>query len=282
MCITSARAHLSNTIVYAGEALRDGILVHVLGYQNKAENLFGGPNAMILPIPARAPMGPENMIDTRAAPRILKDMEAAIHLDSLTLSRGFGDERRTRSKSVQVFDQGSYTVVLADRPTDVMAALSQVTIERRPSIGGDLLASFERFYPEWPLAVCCFNGRVAPEPLLWWYEPKDPGHLWAPALDAHDGAPPVPGMLVDVDHTVVFGSSLQAVPGAAEVRYTEPPSSIEPLKSLLPGRVTGKQLHKMRLPNGDFSIDRTMLGTPGKMKRVPPPGGAFPEGIFSA
>jgi hypothetical protein len=48
------------------------------------------------------------------------------------------------------------------------------------------------------------------EPLLWWYEPKDPSHLFMPALDAHDGLPPEPGSDVDVDHVLVVGRTTSA------------------------------------------------------------------------
>jgi len=38
MCCTVGPADLSNTIIYAAEVTHDGKLVHVLGYQNRAEN----------------------------------------------------------------------------------------------------------------------------------------------------------------------------------------------------------------------------------------------------
>ena len=63
MCVSAASASLSNTIVYCGLAEKNGRVVHVMGYQNRAENLAAGPNCMILHLPAVGPMSPDNMPD---------------------------------------------------------------------------------------------------------------------------------------------------------------------------------------------------------------------------
>ncbi len=201
MCMTGRPAELSDTFLYAGEAIRDGRMVHVIAYQNKASSR--GPNAMILPIPSKSPMGPENIIDTRAYPDFLKEMS--------TLFQHDGIRRGVRSKSVallssrvQVFESGSYTVVLADNANSIPEALSQVAEKKRPSIGAELMSSISSIYPEWPVAVCCWAGTVKAEPLLWWYDPMDDTRLFAPSLDAHDGRGPTFGS-VAVDHTVMFG-----------------------------------------------------------------------------
>ena len=40
MCVSTAPAHFSDTILYAAEVeLKGAGIVHVLGYQNKAQNL---------------------------------------------------------------------------------------------------------------------------------------------------------------------------------------------------------------------------------------------------
>lgn len=45
----------------------------MIGYQNKANSR--GPIAMILPIPTLEAMGPHNLVDTRATPWLLEDMD---------------------------------------------------------------------------------------------------------------------------------------------------------------------------------------------------------------
>ena len=204
MCITFGPAHLSSTLLYAAEVIHDGRIVHVLGYQNSAKNLAPGPNAMILPFPTAEPMTSANILDTSQCPNILLDYAASLKQRSDRRSRGLGE----MTKGVQVFDSGNFTVVLADRPTDIPKALQLVPEARRPEPNTNVLAAFERIYPGWPIALCCFNTRemAKPDPLLWWYVPKNKDQLFMPALDAHDGGPPKLDAMVDVDHTVMVGS----------------------------------------------------------------------------
>lgn len=74
MCVAAAPARFTGTILYHG--LRNHAehgRVHVLGYQNTAQNLAPGPNAMLLHLPA-AGMTRANFIDTSRCPRVLRDM----------------------------------------------------------------------------------------------------------------------------------------------------------------------------------------------------------------
>jgi hypothetical protein len=128
----------------------------------------------------------------------------------------------------------------------VLGALTQVPESKRPSINTQMLEAFEHYYPGWPVAVCCWNGSVKPEPLLWWYEPRYPEWLFAPALDAHDGNPPDIHATVHVDHYVAFGSAIQ--PQGQAVRYRD---DAGPFRSLLPSSVRGTSLLG-GMSNGDF------------------------------
>lgn len=220
MCITTEPARLSNTIIYAAEVQKrvlgevgrwTGEVVHVIGYQNKANSAPGRPNAMILPLPSAEPLGPANIIDTRKFKNILGSYDKAIERLNPkrrdTRSRGFGTDGVTLSKGFQVFESGSYTVALADRPVTMRLALDHVPEEKRPEIPGSFLAGLGQLYADWPIAICCFKGNLeAPEPLLWWFKPRFPHALFAPAIDAHDGNPPDPNVQVDRDHTLAFAS----------------------------------------------------------------------------
>lgn len=285
MCITFREAELSNTKLYAGEARRGDTYVHVIAYQNKVATK--GPNAMILPLPAAVMPGPENVVDTRGFKRFLDDIHRAT-------------ERRTKDRSVlldlgpspraQVFDVGSYTVVLAASPLAVPQALANVPANKRPAVNTLVLGAFEELYPGWPLAVCCWDGSFEAEPLLWWYEPRNPDQLFAPALDAHDGQPPRTDAEVRVDHHVAFGSTLR--PGGDEVHYQDDvnirnarpaPSWLAPHESasqddsppprpvaatgLLPPRVRGTRLTGS-MPNGDFWLSTASLSGPAQ-RRAP-------------
>ena len=165
MCITTHPADLSNTKIYAGEARLGETYVHVMAYRNTAAT--EGPNAMILPIPAARMLGPANVIDTREFAGFLDAMLA----EDRDYVRGIGDGV---PESPQVFDVGSYTVVLAQRPQAIARAIEGVPANKRPSLNPALLQAFDDLYPGWPLAVCCWDGAIEAEPMLWWYEPKTP------------------------------------------------------------------------------------------------------------
>jgi hypothetical protein len=262
MCCSMSKSEMSHTHLYAGEAVRDGKYVHVLGYQNTARS--SGPNAMILPLPAKGSLGPDNTIDTRGFSHFLEDISDA----SRTRMRGGKSASRSLSQStVQVFDVGSYTVVLAERAGDVQAALAQVPAEKRPAINDAVLASFDRNYPGWPLAVCCWNGNIDAEPLLWWYEPRNTEMLFAPALDSHDGQAPRVGAPVKVDHHLSFGTTLRGATGPKSPVYYR--NALPPeVASLLPKAVVGTKITAL-MPNGDFLMG---VGGTGMAERATPPG----------
>lgn len=242
MCMTFGSARLSQTRLYAGEARFAGKYVHVIAYQNKATS--AGPNAMILPIPAAAPLTEQNVIDTRSFSSFLDDIHRANYIPS---SSPYAARSASYSPRVRVFVVGSYTVVLAARPSAIASALARVPEQQRPDVNPAMLQAFDELYPGWPLAVCCWNGKIHAEPLLWWYEPKMPGWLFAPALDAHDGEPPHLRAEVTVDHHVAFGSTLD--PFGNEVHYDAPVPGIA--RGLLPTRVRGARLTGT-MPNGDL------------------------------
>ncbi len=267
MCITLRAAELSNTKLYAGEARRGDTYVHVIAYQNKAAT--EGPNAMILPLPAAVMPGPENVVDTRRFKRFLDDMHDATRI---TVP---GSRSTLGAPDAQVFDIGSYTVVLAASPSAVPEALARVPANKRPAVNALVLGAFEELYPGWPLAVCCWDGSFEAEPLLWWYEPRIPDQLFAPALDAHDGQPPRTDARVRVDHHVAFGSTLRPT-GNAVYGYGPDESGdnddapLPPLiaaTGLLPPRVCGTRVTGT-MPNGDFWLSTTTLSGPAE-RRAP-------------
>jgi len=265
---------MSKTVLYAGEAMIGNKLVHVLGYQNTAQNESSSPNAMILPFPASANMSPENVVDTSECKKVLRKYGNMFKHDN---------RRRTRSKSfsagmsdsVQVFDSGNYTVILANSSNHVKIrhALKLVDEARRPDINVDVFKRIGELYPDWPVAVCCFNSAemVENEPMIWWYEPKNPNQLFAPALDAHDGGPPDPEAMVNVDHTVVVGSTISPNGKKATHHHYLPDN----VKRYLASHVKGKKYDNVFLPNGDFVIDKSKLsddeyGRANGLERVTP------------
>ncbi len=254
MCCTLRPAQLSKTILYAGEAERDGRVVHVLGYMNRARNKVSGPNAMILPFPAAEKMGPNNAFESQGCKFILKNMSDAIQLHDYSKGarRGGMLTLGAAAGSVQVFDSGMYTVVLADNARDIPHVLDRVPENKRPAINDEIFGAYADLYRDCPIALCCFesNKDMEAEPLLWWYVPKNEAELFAPALDAHDGHAPDLKAHVSVDHDVLFGSTIQ--PRGASVRYREQiPSHLAPY---IPMKVVGHSFPETRMRNGDFSL----------------------------
>lgn len=256
MCITTSEAYLSKTIVYAGEVLRQGKPVHVMGYQNSVQAEGGGPNAMLLPIPAASPLGPENLVDLRGYRGVLKDYQEAVkRMKPVPRSFTKGGPAGAASASFQVFESGAYTVALATSAAGIGKALQEVPERKRPKISVSFLLKLGTLYPKWSFALCCFNNgdmqAATTDPVVWWYEPMDPSKLFAPAIDAHDGNPPKAGQ-VSRDHTLVFGSyqaeSLRPNPWLQERLNKAGDASW-----LFTSAIVGLDVNEMT-PNGDFTF----------------------------
>lgn len=262
MCCTFTKSVMSNTRLYVGESFKNGKIVHVLAYQNVAET--DGPNAMVLPFPTDVAMGPENMINTSLFKDFLKDITDA----SKVHTKGFGARRgmtlcasASTDSLAQVFDSGSYTVVLADHVDQIPEALTRVPARKRPKVSDQFLEGYGELYPDQPIAVCCWNGSIEAEPLMAWYEPKDTSTLFIPTMDAHDGGAPKFGQKVDTDHIIsVGGINLDR---GNEVTYTQIKRIPNDVMGLLPTRVHGKRLPG-RLENGDCFVKTAALHSTSK------------------
>jgi hypothetical protein len=294
MCVSLAPASFSKTIVYGGEVSSLG--VHVVGYQNTVRD--GGPgfsgllgaawrrlrshrskatnpgNAMLLHFPAAEAMSAANMLDTQGCPHILEDMAAAV-TPRPTGPPGVRSAPAMAMPKVVVFTRGIYDVVLARDAHYIPRALDQVRADKRPPLNDSIFDAYSAWFPGWPVALCCFNNRAAarPEPLLWWYRPRNPDLLFAPSLDAHDGRPPRLDGTVPVDHTVIFGTDRSLY--GSRVLYRDFSNSRDRLEyeagRYLPTRVLGQQM-KGRYPNGDFVCEVPSMLVPSLVIRRPPPG----------
>jgi len=259
MCCTigEVETHLTNTRIYVGEAMKNDKLVHVLAYQNKAESANGVPNAMILPFPTSQKMGQDNVLNTEKYKDFLDNITDASqrHTKSARRSLGVDSVDFDLDERAEVFDVGSYTVILAEHVSQVPEALNRVAIEKRPKVSRSFLAGFAELYPNQPVALCCWaGGQVLPEPLLWWYEPTDPENLFIPTMDAHDGGPPNLDAMVDTDHIISVGSAMHPMgsPVSYRIGYVESRLPTH-AASLLPTRVYGHR-PGYRSKNGDSFV----------------------------
>lgn len=256
MCITVAEAELSDTIIYAAEARRpSGEIVHVLGYQNKVTGARG-PNAMLLPFPAAGNVGRGNLVNAAKFAGVLGDYDEAVErLRPVTKGvRSFPAGAAATDDfddAFDVFESGSYTVALVQKASALRAALEAMPEKIRPNVTTAMIFQLGKLYPNWPMALCCFeNGMSAPEPLFWWYAPRFPDRLFAPGLDAHDGGPPDLAGKPWRSHTLAFTALDSEHPIDSQLQrqlFAVP----EEHQWLLSARVCGRKIHG-ETPNGDF------------------------------
>ena len=265
MCVSAAPASFSETILYAGRLHHP---VHgpteVLGYQNTAVNRAGGANAMLLHLPA-AGLTRDNLIPVGHDGEFLQRMLEAVRgpqVQSLGRTRSLS----ATSGVVQVFEHDIYTVVMAEDPRLIPAALGRVPSRRRPLIGDDLFGFYAERFPHHTVALCCFDNADAQraKPLVFRYPVPDPDVIVLPTVDAHTGAAPDLGVFVAVDHWLVFGSD-EAPPGWG-TSVPRPPADGGELRAYLPDRVAGFRLAG-RMPNGDTAIAVSDLHA-GRLERA--------------
>lgn len=277
-CCSLAPAEFIKTYGWVGELEKNGKLIHVLAYENVAYNRSGSGNAMILPIPAvEGTLTSKNLLEGHQFRSVVKDLynssrgpiEKAVddvldQLNSLSAAAAAGgpESKAAEPVRVEVFSRGSYTVVLSNSATAIPEALSKVPADKRPVLNKEIFDAYAKWYPGWSFALCCFADAVdRPEPLIWWYEPKNPDKLFFPALDAHTGGPPVLNSVVDVDHRLVLSShklsNLLAdtwISPVHRVKFSEPRKILtDETKSYIPEFVVGDRF-STPLVQGDFEF----------------------------
>lgn len=294
-CCAIAPAEFHNTTGWIGEFHRKGKPVHLLAYENVAKNLnFSvrsdgsrgpGGNAMLLPIPAvPGTMSDKNLLDGKD----FKGLVEAVYRSSRDPIERVWDQILSASNSlnsynpaaepvqIQVFSKGSYSVVLSNSAAAIPSAISRLPPNKRPPINQKLFDAYDKWYPGCTFALCCFDQSFGDtEPLVWWYEPKDPNQLFFPAVDEHSGDIPPMDAMVAVDHRLAVTSDLMLpIPdgfGAVHpVAFYSPLP--EPAGGFIPKYCLGQHFKNSRL-QGDFTFNvldvRAGIFRP---HRTPPPG----------
>lgn len=282
MCVAAAPARFSGTVLYHGRATHpEHGPVHVLGYQNTAQNLAPGPNAMLLHLPATG-MTQSNFVDTGGCPGILRDMVRTL----MPVSRSYagpGSAAPGGAPQVQIFEHDIYTVVLATDPTLIPDALQRVPPHKRIPANRPLFDFYAAMFPGYAVALCCFDNQVAASanPLLMWYRPHDPNRFVLPAVDCHTGAVPDLAAQVLTDHWVILGTDEAEHGWGYPMSYT-PTAGGNPLGSgpaapFLPSRIIGTRFQGWA-PNGDFEIPyaEVLAGRTDALRRATP-GWALPR-----
>lgn len=202
MCISLDRAELTQTRIMT-IVLSNGR--HFTAYSNRAVNLSGKPNAMVLPIPGKT--SPGMFHDTTSYSDFLKeaanrsDLHHYTGMRSKSLSRSLGS-----TLSFDDFRVGAYRVGLSESIEGAQAFLNSLPESERPSISPELLSFFGERYPGWSFAVCVFPSGFSAEtqPIAYEYEPLDRDRVFFPTMDSHDGGAPDLDEEVMMDHTFVY------------------------------------------------------------------------------
>lgn len=204
MCITTKAAELSSTKILSIPIKEHG--THFLAYSNKVRNTSGQPNAMIFAIPGITKQ--EWFHDTTKYKDFLDEIidKASLNEWMGTKSYTRGADKLSKSLSFEEFALGIYTVGLAssfDGAEEFIASLSE---DKRPEVSNSLRAFFREKYAGWSFAVCCFDAGEAidSQPIAFEYAPFNPGFLYFPTMDAHDGNAPRMDRKVEVDHVFIF------------------------------------------------------------------------------
>ncbi len=275
MCMTSDKSELSDTHLYLGEATKNGKYVHVMLYQNLAESF--GPNCMILPIPSSVALSEENVMDTSSFKNVLKDISKASKVTMRSLSFGKNMPASAGAAPVQVFEKGSYSVILAESAFQIPKALKSIKESKRPKLAFNLMGGLSKLYSKNTFLVACWEGTIKPEPIMIWYEPTNPDEFFIPTMDAHDGNAPNLDARVDVDHIISVGSADPTKTNAPhKVKYSD--FIPKEISDLLPVSVFGTQIQKS-MQNGDFKFPVSSLMVSRKFPNLIRGGGIL-EAMF--
>ncbi len=181
MCVSAGLAQFTGTILYLGRRNHpEHGQVFVLGYENRATNLSEGPNAMLLHFPGYP-----------VALCCFDNTEARESEPLLLWYKPMNPDPReiawmgSHAETVEVFDRGIYTVVLASNARCIPDALDQIPVRKRIAINRPLFDFYAEHFSGYPVALCCFDNTEAreSEPLLLWYKPMNPDRFVLPGLD---------------------------------------------------------------------------------------------------
>jgi len=215
MCITVEEAIMNQTIT--------GVLVdylkktHTLFYQNAAENIHDGPNALILPI-LGAVIG--EAIDTTPFNKCLNDIVSFFEV------RTRGGLSKGLSKGIAIYECGAYTVIHAKDASlkGIEKALQSIQPNKRPNISRELSEWYQTYYSKPELLICCFDGSEMTEvqPIMIEYVPRDFNKVFIPGADSHDGTVPRMGkQRVSRDHKIIFGTIGDGPKFGQQVKFSQ-------------------------------------------------------------
>jgi hypothetical protein len=135
---------------------------------------------------------------------------------------------------------------MAQDASQLLQAIETLPENLRPKLKSEIVDAYSKWYPEWPLAVCAWSGRIEAHPLFWWYEPMDPKVLFLPALEGTNGKVPDPQADILRDHTLLIGSTI------SPFGYRNPKPDL--LGGFLSSQIWGQVVDDEDF-NGDYTVE---------------------------
>lgn len=235
------------------------------------ELIAGNGNCLIIPL--QGLWQSIRLLNTTDVPNLLRDVsEALIEPEPASKEATWSLEKFGYSGGGLVFLQFSiYDIVIAENAASLPSALAQIDPNKRPRVNDAVFSTLEKWY-QCPVAVCCFNNAESGmgKPLAFAFEPIFPENIVVYTLDAHDGQPPNPSALVNLDHSVFVGSYLTDPSMCAEVEYAD--DIPDHLRPYILKHVMGVQVFDKKYENGDivFSASDVRDGHFEGLRSLPP------------
>lgn len=241
--------------------------------QPQAATSDNEPRGNALVIPLLGAFDSIELIDLSRNKQCLRDIAKTFEPRGRGASKGFdflGGERTLGR--VQVLEYDIYTIVIAERASDIPQAVQQVPANKRPPLSQEVFDSLDKGYAS-PIAVCCFDPTAAGDaaPVGFLYTPFRPDFMFLYTLDGHDGKAPDLNARITLDHTLFVGSHTHGMMSGigSVIDYTEPvPRDLE---GILLGRAMGCRVTDTYL-NGDFVFrtEDVRKGLFNGVRTVPP------------
>ena len=258
MCVTSATAHLNNTVVGGWDIQHPTYgYRHVLAYQNAPKNLASGANCMLLHIPTTTDLVPSDLVDTSSYPELLYDIVKTLIPPPPENTRSLGVSPKNH-----VIEMGVYHVALLNdlSSTALKGVLNQIPVSKRPTIASALLEFYVEQFPNYRLVLACFDNKSVKtaSAIMLHYEPMFPKKIFFPLLEGHDGKVPRIGQDVRMRQQIIYGSVSRIESTLISLSIPHLPKALHPF---LPKYVGYQSLDNQVFPNNDtwFKLDTNHL-----------------------
>lgn len=257
MCITSENALLQNTYIGVWDIQHQKYgYRHVLAYQNTPIDLSDKPNCMLLHIPSKEALSPENVFDTSDCSDFLRTIVESVLPPPPPDWVGF--RGRGQGKNY-VFEMGVYHIAILNHVSEkgLEEALVLVPNQKRPQISKAFLDFFQDNFSNYPLLLCCFNNKAAAvaSPIMVHFNPIYPDIFMFNTLDSHGKIPEIGSSIRFPQKLLIASQFLKQ--GDKNGLPLDISKASERLKPFLPTLGLGHTfMYDDLLPNADIIISR--------------------------